>query len=247
MVIYDGGNFEITLREVLVSVIILALMLTIGFFISEKITSRVDEKNQEYEQAIRIDSQDLFEYGMRTDAGNAFIYGELSAVDSVSLPELEGEYSFIRKIKERYTMHERTVTHTNGKNTYTTTEIYYTWDNVGYEDFSCTKILFAGHEFDYGVISFPTFYHLTTIRESYKIRYVYEVCNSSYTGTVYGRLQDNTLTGAQFMEGKTLDAAVEFMCTSQRAFVTMFWVLWIMITLTGIGSFYYLDNNWVED
>ena len=247
MVIYSGGDFEITLREVLVSVIILLVMLTAGFFISEKISSRVDEKNQEYEQAIRIDRKDLFEYGMRTDAGNAFIYGELSAADPVSLPELEEEYSFIQKIKERYTMHERVVTHTNGKNTYTTTEIYYTWDKVGQEDFSCTKILFTGHEFDYGVISFPSAHHLTTIRESYKIRYVYEVCNSSYTGTVYGRLQDKTLIGAQFMEGKTLDEAVEYMCTSQKAFVIMFWVVWLIITFIGIGSFYYLDNNWVED
>ena len=103
-VVYDGGTFEITPRELLFSVIIVVLMLTLGFFISEKISSAADEKNQEYEQAAKINGdKELFEYGMRTDIGNAFVSGTLKAVDPVSLPDIDGEYSFIRKVKEKYT------------------------------------------------------------------------------------------------------------------------------------------------
>ncbi len=111
LVIYDGGTFEITARELLFSVIIVIFMLTVGFFIGEKISSVADEKNQEYEQAAKIeDNKDLFEYGMRTDIGNAFVSGTLKAVDPVSLPEIDGEYAFIIKTEERYTRHGRTVT-----------------------------------------------------------------------------------------------------------------------------------------
>ena len=75
-VIYDGGTFEITARELLFSVIIVLAMLTLGFFVNEKISSWADEKNQEFEQAAKIDGdKELFEYGMRTDIGNAFVSG----------------------------------------------------------------------------------------------------------------------------------------------------------------------------
>ena len=104
-VIYDGGTFEITARELLFSVIIVLVMLTTGFFIGEKISSSADERNQEYEQAAKIDGdKELFGYGMRTDIGNAFVYGTLKTVDPVSLPEIDGEYAYIRKVKEKYTI-----------------------------------------------------------------------------------------------------------------------------------------------
>ena len=111
IVIYDGGSFEITLREVMVGAIITILMITMGFFIGERLSSHLDEQNQQYEQAVKIEgSRELFEYGMRTDVGNAFVSGTLAAVDPVSLPEIDGEYAFIRKVEERYTRHTRTVT-----------------------------------------------------------------------------------------------------------------------------------------
>ena len=49
---------------------------------------------------------------MRTDIGNAFVYGELKAVDTVSYDEIEGDFSYIKKVKEKYTKHTRIVTKT---------------------------------------------------------------------------------------------------------------------------------------
>ena len=74
IVIYDGGSFEITLREVMVGAIIVILMITMGFFISERLSSHLDEQNQQYEQAVKIEgSRELFEYGIRTNVVNAFV------------------------------------------------------------------------------------------------------------------------------------------------------------------------------
>lgn len=54
VVIYDGGTFEITARELLFSVIIVLAMLTLGFFVGEKISSWADEKKP----GIRTGSKD---------------------------------------------------------------------------------------------------------------------------------------------------------------------------------------------
>ena len=127
-------NFEITKREVLASISIIAVMILVGILISTKITERQMDRNEVYNKAVKIDSQEMFSYGMRTNVGNAFVYGTLQAVDPVSYPEIDGSYMYVEKIEKRYTMHTRTVAHTdaNGNTTYTI-ETYWSWDNAGEE------------------------------------------------------------------------------------------------------------------
>lgn len=247
-VIYDGGTFEITARELLFSVIIVLAMLTLGFFVGEKISSWADEKNQEYEQAVKIDGdKELFEYGMRTDIGNAFVSGTLKAVDSVSLPDIDGEYSFIRKVKEKYTQHERTVTHKSGETTYTTVETYYTWDEVGHEDYACNKITFLDNEFDYDTIPLPACEYLTTIKESSEVRYLYYVCKTEYWGTIYAKLSDETVSDAKFIEAKGVNEAFEYMCSSSIVNMIVFWIIWVILIGAAVYGFCYLDNRWLKD
>ena len=250
VVIYDGGTFEITARELLFSVIIVLAMLSLGFFVGEKISSWADEKNQEYEQAAKIDGdKELFGYGMRTDIGNAFVAGALKAVDPVSLPDIDGEYSFIRKTREKYTKHKKIVTDydEDGEVKGYHTEIYYTWDEVGREDYACSKIAFLGNEFEYGKIPFPEVTYLTTIKESSDVRYLYYVCNTEYQGTIYAKLADKTISNAKFMEGKGVEDAVEYMCNSSEIEIILFWIIWVTLTGVAVYGFCYLDNRWVED
>lgn len=134
-------------------------MLIIGIIISGNINDAVMEKQQEYATALQINNdKELFEYGMRTNIGNAFVYGELKAVDTVTFDEIGGEYSYIEKVKEKYTMHTRTVTKTkivDGKSkTYTETETYWTWDKIDSWSKHSEKITFLDVEFDYGLINF---------------------------------------------------------------------------------------------
>ena len=100
---FDFGDFEITKREILASISIIAVMLLIGFTISGRISNYILDRNEKYNKAIKIESSDLFEYGMRTNVGYAFVYGDLKAVDTVSYPEINGEYMYIEKIEEHYT------------------------------------------------------------------------------------------------------------------------------------------------
>ena len=109
----------ITKRETIVSVAIVALMLVFGFMIHGAINDSLMLKYQKYNTALQItEDADMFEYAMKTNIGNSFVYGNLVCVDSVTYPEIGGEYSYVEKVKERYTKHTRVVTYTvtvNGK------------------------------------------------------------------------------------------------------------------------------------
>lgn len=90
---------EITKREVLTSVSIVAVMLLIGFLISGKIQNSIMDNNERYNKAVKIEDEELFRYGMDTNVGDAFVYGDLEAVDTVTFPEIGGEYMYVKKRK----------------------------------------------------------------------------------------------------------------------------------------------------
>lgn len=141
------NNRIVTKREILFSVVIIAVMLIFGFMISSSISNSLLNSYQEYNTALKIDNnKDVFQHGMRTNIGNAFVYGELEAVDTVSYKGVDGNYSYMKKVKERYTQHTRVVTYTvtvNGKpQTRTRTETYWTWDAIDHWEQQSTKITF---------------------------------------------------------------------------------------------------------
>lgn len=121
---------EVTKREILVSVVIAALMIMFGFLISTKWSESQQESDIKYNKAIQIDNNtELFQYGMDTNVGNAFVYGELKAVDPVTYPEIGGKYMYVRKVEEHYNKHTKKVTTTDSKGKkHTRTETYWSWD-----------------------------------------------------------------------------------------------------------------------
>ena len=154
---------EITKREILVSISIVAVMIAVGFLISGKISEHEMDKNEKYNKAVKINSQELFRHGMDTNVGNAFVYGDLKAVDSVTYPELGGEYMYVKKVKEIYTQHTRTVTTVDGNGrTHTTTQTYWSWDAVSSEDIKCKEITFCGVKFPSNKVALPSEKYINT-------------------------------------------------------------------------------------
>ena len=244
-------DIEITKREVLVSVIIIAIMLLLGIVIHGNINDKLMLEHQKYNTALQIENDpDLFAYGMRTNIGNAFVYGDLKAVDTVTYPEIGGEYLYVEKVKERYTRHTRTVTKTrtvNGKTqSYTTTETYWTWDRVGSEDKKCKEISFCGVVFDSDKISLPGDKYIDTIKESSHVRYKYYGTNTEFTGTIFAELKDNTIPdNTHFYNNDTIEDVLEGFKSNWQ--LVIFWIVWILLTGACVVGFYYIDNNWLED
>lgn len=243
-------DIKITKREVLVSVIIISVMLLIGIVIHGNINDKLMLEYQKYNTALQIDNDsELFVYAMKTNIGNAFVYGDLKAVDTVTYSEIGGEYSYVKKVKEKYTKHTRTVTKTrtvNGKKqTYTETETYYTWDKVGSWDKHSEKISFLDVEFEYGMINFPPSSYITTQKESSTIRYKYYGTGIKYTGTIYTILKDGTIDETDFYVNNNIENTINSLKSGWQ--LGLFWGVWILLTGGCVFGFYYIDNSWLED
>lgn len=223
-------------------------MLIFGVIIHGNINESLMLKYQEYDTALQIDNDsELFAYGMRTNVGNAFVYGDLKAIDTVTYPEIDGEYSYVEKVKERYTRHTRTVNvyDSDGDFIGTKEEEYWTWDRVDSWSKHSEKISFLDIEFEYGTIRFPYSSYITTIKESSKIRYKYYGSPTECTGTIYTVLKNNTINETSFYNNSTIDSTIERLESSGD--LILFWFLWIMLTSFCVYGFCYLDNWWLED
>lgn len=248
---------KITKREIIISVAIDAVMLIVGFFISGKITDMQNDKNAEYQKAVHIEDSELFRYGMDTNVGNAFVYGDLQAVDTVTFDEIGGEYLHVEKIEERYERHEREVTETDSEGKkHTKVEVYYEWEIEDRESKHSENIMFCGIEFPYDKIPYSLGNYIETINsdreyswksgEYVKVRFKYYGTPVKHTGTIYTRLSDGTISdSSQFFKDYTIKQALDS-CTSGIGNI-MFWSFWIILMIAIVIWFCYLDNRWLED
>jgi hypothetical protein len=237
---------EVTRKEIIASITIIAVMILIGVMISGKISEAYMDSQEKYNKATKIESSELFRYGMDTNIGNAFVYGNFKALDPVTFPEIGGQYLSIEKVKERYTMHTRTVTKTvNGKTT-TSTETYWTWDKVGSEELKTKRVKFCDIEFEYSQFNQLSNDYIDTIKESSHVRYKYYAHPAESKGTIFAYLINRNLgeDGATYFEGKTIDETVDGLDNNFGMYV--FWLMWIVLTGAVTYGFYYLENRWLE-
>lgn len=243
---FDFSNFEITKREILASISIILTMLFIGVLISSKISEHYMDKNEIYNKAVKIDSQDLFQYGMDTNIGNAFVYGDLKAVDTVSYPDIEGEYIRVVKVEEHYNLHTETYTTTDSKGkSQVKTRTYWSWDYYDEEEKHADKISFLNTEFNYGKIKLPNTNYINTIYGGYHVRYVYSGVSTKYTGTIFTNLKDKTISdNSSFYNNMNIEETVNYLESNSK--IIIFWIVWIILICGCIYGFYYIDNEWLE-
>lgn len=243
---FDFGDFEITKREILASISIIAVMILFGILISSKISEHQMDKNEIYNKAVKIESQEMFQYGMDTNVGNAFVYGDLKAVDTVTYPEIGGEYMSVEKDEEHYTRHTKTVYKydDDGNVTGSHEEEYWTWDLYDSDNKHCDKVTFLGIEFDYGQIYKPHENYIDTIDGDYHVRYVYYGSKTEYTGTIFTKLDNNTINKTKFYKDMNINDTVDNL--QSNVGVIIFWIFWIILIGGMIFGFYYLDNRWLD-
>lgn len=240
-------TFTITKREVIASISIIAVMLLIGFFISDKIYENQLDANEKYNKAAKIKTQEILEYGMRTNIGNAFVYGNLEAIDTVTYPEIGGKYMYVEKVEQHYTMHTRTVCSGSGKNRTCRTQTYWTWDTWGREDKKSKEIKFLGHVFKSNKIDIPDTEYIDTIKTSSTVRYKYYGVNTKYKGTIFTKLENNTMSKSSFFyKNMEIDETVERLTSDSNIGIIIFWIIWIVLIGLCVYGFYYIDNDWLE-
>ena len=246
---------EIKKREVLFSVIIVLVMIAVGFLISGAITEHMQREAEKYTTAVRVEDATQFTYGMKTDFGNALVYGELQAKEPVTDPALEGEYLTIRRVREEYTMHTRTVTYTdsNGK-TRTKTETYWTWDYAGSWEQASEMVVFLGHEFETERLRLPEGDSIRLkdgsayLHEGTHIRYYFTGLPSSFAATIHADLRGGSIgNGVEVFMNRTPEEVVEDQLNGQKIPVIIFWAVWLLLTGGAVFGFLYLENRWLDD
>lgn len=252
------NDFKITKREVLVSIIIVSIMLLLGIVIHGNINDKLMLEYQKYNTALQINNDsDLFVYGMKTNVGDAFVYGDLESIDTVSYPEIDGEYIYVEKIEKRYERHERTVTKEDSEgNTYTETEVYYEWETENKESKHAKEIKFCGVTFPYSKLILPASNYIETINgdkvyswksgERVKVKFEYYGVSTKYTGTIFADLRNETIPdNTNFYNNRTINETIDSLKSGWQ--LILFWIGWILLTGGCIFGFYYIDNKWLED
>lgn len=245
----DFGDFEITFREILASISIIAVMLLIGFVISGKISQSNVDRNEKYNKAIKIDNdKGMFQYGMETNVGNAFVHGELKAVDTVTFPEIGGKYMYVKKVEEHYNMHTETYTTTDSKgHTQTHTRIYWSWDYAGKESKECKNVKFCDVKFASSKLKHPSASYIKMIKESSNVRFKYYGTGTKYNGTIFAELKDKTIPdNTRFFMNTNIEETMDILVSNGAFWQILFWIFWIILTGAAVFGFYYLDNEWLE-
>lgn len=244
---------EVTKREILFSIIIVFVMLILGIFSYNCIQNSSQEKLAEYYKAVKIESDEQFQYSLRTSIGNALVYGNITAKNPVSFDEYDGEYYYIKRISEHYTRHTRTVTSTDSKGKTTTkTEEYYTWDVVEEQTRRSEQFTFKGSDFSNQLLGLP-YDRSNYIKMDFDDRCYFEFVPASFSGTIamkigQGKLQSFTGgTELTVYPDKLPNEVITSLETSIRQGNVIFGILWIMLTAACIIAFYYLDNKWLEE
>lgn len=240
---------EIKKREIIASVVIVALMLIIGFAISEKIRQHLLEEYQVYDTAAKVDDKELFEYGMKTNVGYAFVYGKLKTLDPVSYPEVSGKYSYIEKEEQEYRKHYKYVEEeykdsNRKKHTRKKKKEYWTWDTMNTESKTATKISFLNVEFAYEKIPFPSSHEIETVDSGYHKRNVYYATEPDFQGTLFTSLKKNTINNTKFYPNQTISETIEDL--ERGTEIIIFWILWILLIIVLVIAFYYLENKWLD-
>lgn len=269
------GDIKVTKREAITSLVIIFVLLFVGFFISNAIADKVADTNAAYYTAVKINNDPVqFEYGMRTNIGNALVHGDLKTVDPVTMSGLLNDYMYVEKVYEKYTMHTRTITHTDGKgHTYTTVQTYYTWDYHGHDVTKASTVNFLG--VDFPIEKFALDWHTTlnlntetadnTILNISQgnycypdgfwesvgdIRYHYNVIPKTSTGSIFVRLADEDITPVFSKKieliKKTPAEIVEDKQDSENIPIIIFWVLWSIGIIVLVVIYVARENDWLE-
>jgi hypothetical protein len=196
---------------------------------------------------------------MDTNFGNVLLYGELRTDSPVTFDEIGNGYIYIEKVREDYTRHTRTVTKkdSNG-NTYTETEVYYSWDYVSSEHLATDTIVFLDEPFSYGTISLPVRrlsladagvekQRWNYIYKNSDTRYYYNVTDVSLVGTVFATLSDGTIKNASSLyENDTPTEVIESVQQSETLYLIFFWLAWVVFMAGCVYGFLYLENRWLD-
>ena len=267
-VLFDIGYGEVTVRELIFGIMLLAIYITGGLWIHGKIINGINTHNSKYGNAYFIQSNEMFKQAYEVEQNtDVFVYGKLESVGSVNFDDWKrtfncndsgltaaglqanGNYSYIEVEKEHYTMHTRTVHYTvNGKSRIRT-ETYYTWDTQWNRGIHTRNIKVCGVSFIYGTINFCNFQQVGFNRQG-SDRYTIRAYPVSCEGIAFLNINNKNIgKDNKLYQYHNTPEDCETLRQSfymGNGWLIAFWILFIAIGIGLILAWAYLDNDWLN-
>lgn len=247
---------DVTPREIGVSIIILFLMLSIGWLITNKIREFNRDKFIRIDTALKITDKDMYNHAVNTKVGDIIAYGKMTAKTPVKNEKINGEYLYLKIKEEHYVMKTRTVTYScncNSKGqckTCTKTETYWEWDTYNTEEFNSDRLLFFDNEYDYNLFYDYPINYITTIKTSSHVRFKYygapkEFDTTFIANTSSGSIKsfDNKLI--KLYPNMDIKKTIEANEINITIGVILFWLVWICVICGLLYGYVYLENKYL--
>ncbi|MHC5250425.1 hypothetical protein [Enterococcus sp. LJL90] len=246
-------DIEITKRELIVCVIISLILLAGGFLLSNKILESSVDQEKVYATAIKIREKAEYDYSLKTQQGNIMVSASFTAIDPVSFDEIDGEYAYVSKTKEVYTMHTREVAEydSDGKLKGYRTEVYWTWDYYGTEEKQSNTLSFYENQYDSSLFSLiPTSSYGDYYYERSDVRYYYRVVPKTFEASFIAKTAEDGIKPINSkkieLSTRTLDEMITHGKNIVRTNTIYFWIFWILIIIAVNLGFVYFDNKYLE-
>ena len=116
---------------------------------------------------------------------------------------------------------------------------------VNIEPTACQKVTFCEIPLESSKMKNLPTYHITTIKESSRIRYQYYGVDAELVGTIFTSLENGTISdNTNFYNALSIEATVEKLQSKHGT--TIFWIFWSLLIGGCLYGFFYLDNKWLE-
>lgn len=206
-----------------------------------------------YQASVKIEDQETMEYANHTSIGHAMVQGDFTTKDPVKFEEMTKDFFAVRKVKERYTMHTRTVR--RGKST--RVQVYYTWDYAGEDSLLAKRFEVLGVEFESpkdlrnsGLVRIDASQIIKNAsgkyyKESPNVRYYYEVFPQEFRGVLAANIKDGKLSRLDRNNMPTIfkdQTSTKVVESYENDRSVLFWIVWIVATV-GIYAFVLIKIN----
>ena len=252
IILFEGQGWDLTLRELVFSVLIVGVMVLVGFFVSEVIERKVNDSNLRYNQAVALLTNDEFKHALDTDVGYVFGNGRLVADSPVKNEHLEGEYLSVYVEHQQYRKHTRrvayTVTDSKGRtHTRYRTETYWSWDTMSRSSSHSPTVTYCGVKFPYNKFGYDWMGSDTTRHSTgYHARDVVTVVPKTFIASVFGEAKSKTLVGNGLpLSPMSIEKYRKYLTTSHA--LSLFWIIWGIVIVFALVGFYVVENDWLED
>lgn len=215
-------------KIIALALIIFVVMTGIGVLAGVVAKDQLYKQYDKYNDAVKAVTPEQFQMAIKNKK-NVIAYNTITAIEPVTDERLDGDYIYISRRHEEYTVDIRPKTNmVNGK-PQTTTELYYRWKYKSQDDFMAPIVSFYGREFNTSDIELTNYSTTDWIREG-NDKYLYKTISNDISGTMFVEFRDDEMS-LKFYAETSINETVEQQ--KNPVWIVVFAIVWGLLTIGG--------------